>query len=154
MTIGFDQAGPPATIEAIEACERRLGVSLPPDYRSFLQEQNGGDPEPNSFEGAVAVRWFLSVGPVPIEGLEELEAIAYAYSPEGDADYELPSEFLPVGEDDFGNLICLNVGGDDSGAVYFWSHDTFVDENPFTRLTDSFAAFFEALRPQAELDLG
>lgn len=68
-------------------------------------------------------------------------------------DPEIDPEYLPIGEDDSGNVVCLKVRGDDRGAVYFWTHDAFEGTDPFKRLADSFDEFFEALRPIEELDL-
>jgi hypothetical protein len=71
-----------------------------------------------------------------------------------DLDYRLRTGFLPIGEDEGGNRVCLKVAGEDYGAVWFWTHDAALDEDPFERLSDSFSDFFEALRPIEELDLG
>lgn len=153
MTIGFDDPGPAASVEELDRVERRLGVSLPRSYRSFLQTQNGGDPEPNFFDANVGVRQFLSAGPITVEGVRELEAVARLYAPEGEADYVLPEGILPIGEDDLGNLVCVAVEGPDAGAVFFWDHESLEDEEPLRRLADDFAEFFEALRPEAEMEL-
>ena len=158
MTIRFDEPGPPASPDAIRDTERRLGVTLPEDYKAFLQEQNGGEPEPNFLEGGediggAHVRYFLSAGPSGIEGLEDLESVRWEYSRDGDADYVLDTSVLPIGQDAFGNLICLKVSGEDYGAVYIWDHEEADDAEAYARATGSFNAFFEALRPEDELDV-
>ena len=99
MTIGFDDPGPPASPEGIDAVQQRLGITFPASYRSFLQSQSGGDPEPNFFDEHVGVRRFLSAGPIAVEGVGDLETVARLYSPQGEADYVLPSEMLAIGED-------------------------------------------------------
>jgi hypothetical protein len=158
MTIRFDDAGPFGSPEVIRDTESRLGVTLPEDYRAFLERQNGGEPEPNFLEGGEGiggahVRYFLSAGPNDIEDLEDLEAVRWEYSEEGDADSVLNSSVLPIGEDAFGNLICLAVSGEDYGAVFIWDHEDGDDDGASTRASDSFSEFFERLRPEAELDL-
>jgi hypothetical protein len=125
VTIGFDRSAPPASPEAIRGVESRLGVALPDDYKAFLRQQNGGKPEQNFLEGGddiggAAVRYFYSAGSNEDEYVDDLESIASLYrGPE----HQLNLGFLPIGEDDFGNLTCLKVGGEDYGAVYIWDHE-------------------------------
>ena len=150
MTIAFDEPAPPASPDAIRQAESRLGVTLPDDYKSFLQQQNGGEPEGNFLEGGddiggAHVRYFLSAGPNGIEGLEDLESVRWEYSPDGNADYVLDPSVLPIAQDAFGNLICLKVSGEDYGAVYIWDHEK-VGAEAYTRVTGSFNEFFERLR--------
>ena len=158
MTIAFDEPAPPASPDAIRQAESRLGVTLPDDYKAFLRQQNGGKPELNFLEGGddiggAHVRYFLSAGPNEIEGVRDFEFVAWRFSPEGDADHVLDPRVLPIGEDAFGNLICLVVSGEDYGAVYIWDHEEADDDEAYTLVTDSFREFFERLRPEEELDL-
>lgn len=124
MTIGFDRPAPPASPEAIRGVESRLGVALPDDCKAFRQ-QNGRKPEQNFLEGGddigvSAVRYFYSAGSNEDEYVDDHESIASLYrGPE----HQLNLGFLPIGEDDFGNLTCLKVGGEDYGAVYIWDHE-------------------------------
>jgi cell wall assembly regulator SMI1 len=147
MTIAFDEPVPPASPDAIRQAESRLGVTLPDDYKAFLREQNGGEPEMNFLEGGddiggAHVRYFLSAGPNEVEDVDDLESTASAYwGPE----HQLDPGVLPIGEDAFGNLICLKVSGEDYGAVYIWDHEKGGAE-AYTRATGSFNEFFERLR--------
>jgi len=153
MAVGFDEAFPPAKAGAIEGVEARLGVRLPEDYRSFLERQNGGEPEPNFFDRRVGVRYLYSAGPNDDEHIDDLDSIAELFSPEGEADDVLRPGFLVIGSDDTGNRLCLKVSGEDYGAVYFWDHELADSPEGYTRLTDTFTEFFEALRPEEELDV-
>jgi len=158
MAVGWDRPAPPAEETAITRVEHELGIELPAEYREFLGRQNGGEPEPNFLEGGediggAHVRYFLSAGPSGIEGLEDLESVRWEYSRDGDADYVLDTSVLPIGQDAFGNLICLKVSGEDYGAVYIWDHEEADDAEAYARATGSFNAFFEALRPEDELDV-
>lgn len=101
----------------------------------------------------MGVRQFLSAGPVAVEGVRDLETIAHLHSPEGEADYVLPAGILAIGEDDLGNHVCLAVDGADGGAVFFWDHEVYEDEESLRRLDDDFGQFFEALRPESEMEL-
>ena len=51
MAIEIENANPygPLSEERLQAFEKKLGVTLPPDYREFLKRYNGGKPEPGGF---------------------------------------------------------------------------------------------------------
>jgi hypothetical protein len=150
MPAPFEIAAPPASEEALRQVERQLGTALPDDYWGFLAEHNGGYLEPNTHPSEVgaSVRLFYSAGPTDVEELDELESMAELYSPEGETDDELPPGFLPIGEDDGGNLILLEVNGESPGSVHFWEHELAPPQEAVTRLDDSFGEFWEALAPR------
>lgn len=155
MAVGFEDPFPAATPEQIDQVEAVLDVRLPEDYRRFLQRHNGGDLKENFLppEADASARYLYSAGPNDDEFIYDLVSAATFYSPDSPSDPEIDPQYLPIGEDDGGNVICLKVRGEDRGAVYFWSHDAFANTDPLKRLTDSFEDFFEALRPIEELDL-
>jgi hypothetical protein len=156
VAVGFEHGFPPASPEEIERVEAELGIELPDDYRRFLQERhNGGDLEENFLppEADASVRYLYSAGPNDDDDIFDLVSAASFYSPDSPADPEIDPDYLPTGEDDGGNVVCLKVRGDDRGAVYFWAHDAFEGTDPFKRLADGFDEFFEALRPIEQLDL-
>jgi hypothetical protein len=62
----------------------------------------------------------------------------------------IPDNFLAIGGDDLGNLICLSVKGEDFGKVYFWNRDWEVvegipDYSNVTLVADSFSQFLDEL---------
>jgi len=61
---------------------------------------------------------------------------------------QLPELLVPIGDSSGGNLICL----DNSGAVYFWDHESSEGENGTNRIADSFDEFFYRL--ETEQDMG
>jgi cell wall assembly regulator SMI1 len=150
MPVPFEVAAPPASEEALRQVEQHLGIELPDDHRGFLAEHNGGYLEPNAHPNPVgaSVRLLYSAGPADVEELDDLESMAELYSPEGEADDELLPGFLPIGEDDGGNLILLDVKGDSPGSVHFWEHEMTPPEEAYTRLNDNFSEFWEALAPR------
>ena len=152
MAVGWDRPGPPADEAAIARVERELGFDLPADYREFLERQNGGKPELNFYDRQVTVRYFYSAGPTDDEYVDDLETAARNYWPPSRPGDPIDPSFLPIGENVFGNVICLKVRGEDYGAVYFWDHELAVSVGPYTRVTDSFSEFFESLRPIEELE--
>ncbi|KZL15445.1 SMI1 / KNR4 family protein [Pseudovibrio axinellae] len=114
---GLDEAG-------LATLEKKLGLALPADYRSFLSQQNGGRPVPECFsflddDGPYSdslVDWFLSVG---TDDPSDLLDYCSMYV----EDERVPSHMLPIAHDPFGNLILLSLSGDDAGAIYFWDHE-------------------------------
>jgi hypothetical protein len=155
MAVGFERAFPGASPEQIESVEAELGVELPGDYRRFLARTGGGYLEANFLppEADASVRYLYSAGPNDDDHIFDLVTAARFYAPDSPSDPEIDPDYLPIGEDDGDNVICLKVRGGDRGAVYFWTHDAFANVDPFERLADSFEEFFERLRPIDELDL-
>jgi SMI1 / KNR4 family (SUKH-1) len=150
--VPFEQAAPPASDAAIEELEARVGAELPSDYKDFLGRQNGGYLQPNSYEDdgvGASVRQLYSAGTTPVEQLDDVAEVADMYSPEGEADDELRPGFLPIGEDDGGNLILLVVDGEDRDAVYFWEHEIQPSEKAYTRLADSFSELLDGLESRS-----
>ena len=149
MAVGFERAFQGASPEQIESVEAELDVQLPDDYRRFLARTSGGYLEANFLppEANASVRYLYSAGPNDDEHIFDLVSAAAFYT-------QIDRDYLPIGEDEGDNLICLKVHGKDRGAAYLWAHDAFANTDPFERLTDSFEEFFERLRPIDELDLG
>ena len=119
MTLELEQPRPPAPPERLAETERRLaelGRPLPPSYRAFLAEQDGGRPIRNTFsfeqdggEQSSRVASFLGVLPAPGGDLVETAELS------GD----LPEGLLAIADDEFGNSICI----DEDGRVQFWDHE-------------------------------
>jgi len=113
-----------ASESAIRDFEARLGVVLPEDYRRFLATVNGGRPKPRNFDAANGddgslVHFFFTLDPDAPH--YQLTRKIETYTG------RVPDRLLPIGCDDFGNLVLLDVGGAKPGAVYFWDHER---ENP------------------------
>lgn len=116
--------------EQIQTFEIRQGVVLPADYKDFLLRNNGGRPEPDSFNvptwvhvGSVVDRFF-GIKPGDDYDLER-EYEVYAE--------RIPAELIPIANDAFGNAICLGVKGKYRGKMYFWDHEAELDENGRSR---------------------
>src|SRR5262249_36153400 len=45
--VPMSKGGPPLTLADIAAFEREVGLELPPEYRGFLLQSNGGTPDPD-----------------------------------------------------------------------------------------------------------
>ncbi|CAN5129342.1 hypothetical protein BH10PSE6_BH10PSE6_20890 [soil metagenome] len=153
--------GPPLTDLRIGVLERKLGVTFPERYRSFLLRFNGGSPKPDCF---------------PIHGFDEnpVGAIHYFFGIDGpvlsnhiDWNYRtfrgrIPRELLPIAGDESGNLICLFFKGEAKGAVYFWDHDeehsppTYENVYLIAKTFDSFldSIYFEDLSEEIAKSIG
>jgi hypothetical protein len=115
---------PPVSRERLAEAEARLagiGTRIPPSYRAFLAEQDGGKPVRSAFsfrqhdrEQHDLVRLFFGI----------------AESPNGDLVSEadtardrLPADVLPIATDNFGNLVVLDGRDGRDGPVLFWDHE-------------------------------
>ena len=114
----------PATSEEISDFEKEIKSGLPSDYKSFLMEYNGGQPQPDSFkffsdrDDASSVDRFLSLGK------EKNSNLLKYYN---NYRNRIPSGFIPIAHDAGGNLIIMELKVNDNG-IYFWDHELEVDE--------------------------
>src|ERR1700722_16886405 len=131
----------------ISAFESLIHGTLPEDYKAFLKKENGGRPKPNQFR-------FLTT-----DGHAENSTIHYLFAlyerrvgsiKKSFESYKerIPSGYLPIGIDPFGNLIMLRIIGQDFGKVYFWDHEK-EGEIPTIKnifpIANSFSDFVEKL---------
>ncbi len=107
----------------LDELEKRLSISLPDQYRTWLLKFNGGQPVPGRFsldggETLDGVAWFFAVHDGEFNNFET-EFIYWTQTTK-----RLPDNLVPIATDGSGNLICLSFGGDDKGKVYFWEHES------------------------------
>lgn len=137
------------TEEEIEQLESQTGISLPVDYKAFLLEHNGGEPDPSEFQtkdGKVQsfVSYFLPISNLVDDNLlEEIEGLSQAG--------QIPSNLIPIATDPADNRIVLSVEGKERGKVYYWAWDEEDDNHiasyKYIRLiADSFDDFIRLLR--------
>jgi hypothetical protein len=140
----------PIDAPEIARVERELAVRLPDRYRAFLLETNGGRPSPNVFvfQGPTGpqedlVHWLFGIHFGELASL-----VGQVRRSRG----RVPDTLIPIGEDPFGNLICLAVTGSAAGRVLFWDHEREASEGepPATDnlypIADSFDAFLGSLK--------
>jgi cell wall assembly regulator SMI1 len=111
-----------ATQESIQRLEREIGHNLPDDYRRFLADFNGGEPEPSVFTFATnegqsdsSVRYFLALDP-NVRNYNVGDFLKRYRD-------RLPKGVIPIACDSFGNLVLIDVGAKATGNVYFWDHE-------------------------------
>jgi cell wall assembly regulator SMI1 len=121
----------PATAADLAAAEQglaELGHRLPPSYRAFLEQHDGGAPVRNfmtfdrgdGIEVDVVVHSFLGVAPVEPPGSN----LVGKASTIGEG---LPAGVLPIAEDPYGNAVCIDTRDGRDGPVLFWDHEEGFD---------------------------
>jgi cell wall assembly regulator SMI1 len=116
MAVSYYRRQQPAAPEQIEWLQQRIGGSLPPSYRTYLAEQDGGRLENNN----EAVNTIFGLGDLPewASLWEQLDVY----------DGRVPDWLLPVADDEYGNLYAISLRPQDNGAVWFWDHEEEADE--------------------------
>ena len=145
----MSSAGPQLSEFSVTALERKLDIKLPPDYRRFLMEYNGGDPTPGYFSipgeipgGSVrVVQNFFGV-----KKLENASNLEWAFNTFRN---DLPNNIIPVAstgyEDD---AVCISTSGADTGKVYFWNSQgagRLGSYDELHLLADTFQEFLDSL---------
>jgi len=161
--IRFSEERPPVSAEELAAAEERLaemGFRIPPSYRAFLAERDGGwhpvecafsfprgeDPDQESY-----VNGFLGVAPVPRPEENLIDVAA-----------SMPPGVLPIAGDPCGNSVCLDGREGRDGPVLFWAHEEGSgepeDESNLYFVAPDLASFLDGLTelppPPPELPRG
>jgi hypothetical protein len=145
---------PPVPAEALAAAEARLaelGQQIPPSYKEFLADQDGGKPARGMFsfrqndrEQSDRVRLFYGVADSPNGDLVgEAETMAG----------RLPEGVLPIAGDSFGNLVVLDGRDGSDGPVLFWDHEfetDLPDESDLFWLAPDLSTFLDQLESEPE----
>jgi hypothetical protein len=150
----ISERGPQVTDAQIAEFEKSYGHRLPDDYRQFLLDVNGGQPDnPNcEFDQGVVNCLFSLDNTENDSGDLATRANRIRAS--------LPnSNLLYIGHDDSGNAILLMLAGERRGEVWFMLQGDDArpeDANPrvdwykrrdMRKLADSFEQFLRSLRP-------
>jgi cell wall assembly regulator SMI1 len=143
----------PYSPDMLSDLEKKLEVSLPPDYRNFLLQYGGGQPLNTVFEsknenGDVLRKIWIDVflGNSGNRGSE-------LFSRHAALSDRIPSDFIPVGQDGGGNYICLGISGKNYGKVFMWWKDgeapvgTKPSYKNMEHIADSFEQFVSNLQP-------
>lgn len=143
-----DSSGPLEEALLVEA-EGRFGAVFPSDYREFLLTYNGGRPVPDVFddvdgEEVSCVAVFLGIDP---RHKDDIIAKRIVYL------NRIPDDLVPIGRDPCGNAICLGIGSERYGQVYFWDHECEAEEDGSAYyenvlcVAETFTDFLENLHP-------
>jgi hypothetical protein len=137
-----------ASEDDIRAIELKLNCRLPEDYRRFLTTANGGKPQERFFEitagdrpSKETIRAFFAIGGTPkqYDIMYQISQFSGRY----------PEMLLAIGCDSFGNLLLLDLGAKNNGAVYFWDHERESMNEPtwenISLVATSFQGFVDSL---------
>jgi len=146
---------PPVSPEAIAAAEARLaelGHPIPPSYRAFLADQDGGEPVRDFFsfrqgdiEQEDLVQWFYGIA----ESLEG-DLVKEAESLVG----RIPAGVLSIAGDGNGNAVVLDGRDGRDGPIYFWDHEfetDLPDESDLSWVAPDLETFLAELIEEPEL---
>jgi cell wall assembly regulator SMI1 len=129
MSIKISGASEQLTESKLDRAEKSLGRPIPPAYREFLLQHNGGRPESSDFKMAAMRKGKVQMGTVKeflaIGDPEETVNLDYVLETFHD---RIPPNSFPFARDPGGNLIVLATGGTDVGKVYFWDHEYEAEE--------------------------
>ncbi|MGI8750492.1 MAG: HNH endonuclease [Thermoleophilaceae bacterium] len=121
---------PPVSTETLAAAEARLaelGHPIPPSYKAFLADQDGGEPVRDFFsfrqgerDQHALVQWFYGIAE-SLEGdlVGEAESLID----------RVPAGVLSIAGDGSGNAVVMDGRDGRDGPVYFWDHE-FEGEPP------------------------
>jgi hypothetical protein len=147
---------PPAAAGDLEAAEARLdelGHRIPPSYRAFLAEHDGGEPvrgyfrfTQNDRDEEDMVQEFLGVAPVEPPRLNLADTAGVL----GDG---VPSGVLAIAPDPLGNYVCLDTRDGRDGPVLFWDHEEGFDppdESNLHEIAPDLQTFLDSLTEQPQ----
>lgn len=120
------------TLKEIDAFENEMGIKLPPKFKQFLLESNGGSAEPNCFTIA------------QFAGNSSIVDFFYGLNvstPYGDLAKNLerykeriPDSFIPVGCDPADNIICVGISPPFIDKVYLWDYEEELDHKGLSKM--------------------
>ena len=154
MKIEIRDERPPVPGKRLAEAEARLadiGTRIPPSYRAFLAEQDGGKPVRRAFsfrqhdrEQHDLVRLFFGIAESPNGDLvSEADAVRD----------RLPADVLAIATDNFDNLIVLDGRDGRDGPVLFWDHEFQSDppsEDDLFWVAPDLATFLAGLEEDAD----
>jgi SMI1/KNR4 family protein SUKH-1 len=138
------EGGPPLADRDVAAFEHKYKVVLPPAYRRFLLDTNGGRPERDLF---------------PIEGLYgNPYGRVHIFFGLNDSDESfnldwkmkifagrVPSHLLPIAKTEGADLICISLHSKREGAIFYWDGYAQPGEDNLYFLASDFDRFVASL---------
>jgi hypothetical protein len=148
MTILVNPSEKIPNITDIIKFEDSIGGKLPKDYVDFIMKYGDGNPEKNGYPkyDNVYVRYFLSIFPKK----KHRSIIRTKESINSMDESRIPSNFIPISEDDFGNFVLLDLN---DGSIWFWDHEIDgaepenLNDKPYVRIAENFSYFLVILFP-------
>jgi cell wall assembly regulator SMI1 len=148
FSMKFSEAGPPITRSDIDKVERQFDISFPDAYIRYLLAYNGGRVTPAVFRIVGSSRGDRGI-------LHQLFSIAPGQIGNLASSIQrhlgrMPAEIVPIGNDPGGEMICIGVRGDSTGAIFMWDRTGEVEDGAtywgnIYRLSASLDEFFASL---------
>jgi SMI1/KNR4 family protein SUKH-1 len=161
--IPLTETGPHVTEDDIRQFERELGHELPPNYRHFLLEVNGGYAPSSNCVFLVRRDPTVLNSLYSLKAADETDDLAtrqrYPKYPHND----LPKDALAIGYDEGGGRIVLPLAGPHRGEIWYLETEDprpsgsqqrveWFERRNVSKLADSFADFMAGLRPLKDAD--
>lgn len=135
--------------DSIEQCSyeqvrSELGIRLPDDYVSLLNNYNGSIVFDN---GAM----FKPKQKTPIDSENGFQSLEILYGLSGKDNLikknvmykdQIPAGFVIIGESIGGSQVCMSSAG---GGIYFWFHESETDDGSLFVVSDSLNSFINSL---------
>ena len=136
----------PITEADILSLEKDFNIILPVEYKNFLMENNGGEPQSHDYQ--VNGEYFDDIG--WFFGIREYPATHDLKTENIESQNAIPPHYFCIGVSYGGNLICLSLKEEEFGSIYRWDHETAnYDGEPWednmTKICDSIGQFIEML---------
>jgi SMI1-KNR4 cell-wall len=126
------RGGGQADFSDIVALEKVIGQSLDSQFSKFIQDNNGAEPETNSF---------------PVNGIEHMGSVSEFIPIENiirEREYldGIGPHAYPVASSESGNYVFLDQ--DQGGAIFFWDHEI---QGEISKITNNFNEFLDMIQP-------
>lgn len=151
----ISERGPKVTTEQIATFEAAFGYNLSNDYRAFLLDVNGGQPDITNCEFSNGVVNSL----FSLENSDDERSDLQVRAERARKDLPSPS-LLFIGHDDGGARFLIPLEGEHRGQVWFQikgerPHDAnprvlWHDRRDMKKLANSFEEFMSSLKPLSE----
>lgn len=110
-------SGEPLSEEQVKAFEAKIGYPLPEDYRAFLLQHNGGEPEYPNFQFHLLLDGETLLGEDHIQDFFGLDLLQWEYDT---LFRRIPKNLLAIASDWSGSVVCISLYGEDKGKIYLW----------------------------------
>lgn len=107
--------------DEIAGLEKKYGIALPEQYRSFMLRYNGGETPLTVYKNkrdGTDVRAFFGIGDVDYYSFDKFDNEWAA--PISDW---VKKGLFPIAADSLGNYFAIGIGGDETGSVFFCDHE-------------------------------
>jgi hypothetical protein len=136
--------------------EEKYNICLPEEYKAYLLQYNGGYPERPCF-ASVEDKYEQAYSPFS-SCIHYFYAIHEERYSNFETSYEIflgrmPKHIIPIAYDPGGNQVCISIGKQDHGFIYFWDHEKEAPKNKapdygnLTLLAKSLRVFINGLYP-------